>query len=276
MLFNKLYILQTELCPNSIANKLIMKYILSIIIAFAFFSTTVAQSAVVEQNKEIVLKNGYYQVGSHEFDRLIKSGKGMLLDVRTKGEFDNEHIVNSGQLNYYAFDFKKKLDLLPKDQEIYLYCNTGYRSEKTAKMLIKKGYTNVYNLERGIMEWIFEELPVIIGEKTDKKQPDKVSIEKFVSTIASDTLVLIDFYAPWCGPCRKMMPLIDSIKTQYHPRMKVFKVNSDVSKKLIKQQKIIGVPLFRLYRNNELLFEKAGMLSRKELEAIIEEYLSGK
>jgi len=221
-----------------------MRYILSIIIVFVVLNTALAQ------------KSNYHQVSSNEFNTLIKSGKGMLLDVRTKGEFDNEHIDNSGQLNYYAFDFKKKLDLLPKEQEIYLYCNTGYRSEKTAKILIKKGFTNVYNLERGIMEWNFEELPVIAGEKTGKKQKDKVSIEEFAHTIASDTLVLIDFYAPWCGPCRKMMPLIDSIKTQYHTRMKVFKVNSDVSKKLIKQQKIIGVPLFRIYRNNELLFEK--------------------
>ncbi|RLD62791.1 MAG: hypothetical protein DRI95_12555, partial [Bacteroidetes bacterium] len=187
-----------------------MKYILSIIIALVFFNAVDAQSSIIDQKSGIIQKNGYYQVVSHEFDSLIKSGKGMLLDVRTKGEFDNEHIENSGQLNYYAFDFKKKLDLLPKDQEIYLYCNTGYRSEKTAKMLIKKGYTNVYNLERGIMEWNFEELPVIIGEKTDKKQADKVNIEMFASTIASDTLVLIDFYAPWCGPCWKMMPLIDS------------------------------------------------------------------
>ncbi|RLD73962.1 MAG: hypothetical protein DRJ07_20160 [Bacteroidetes bacterium] len=252
-----------------------MKYILSIIIALVFFNAVAAQSSIIDQKSGIIQKNGYYQVFSHEFDSLIKSGKGMLLDVRTKGEFDNEHIESSGQLNYYAFDFKKKLDLLPKDQEIYLYCNTGYRSEKTAKMLIKKGYTNVYNLERGIMEWNFEELPVIIGEKTDKKQADKVNIEMFASTIASDTLVLIDFYAPWCGPCRKMMPLIDSIKTQYHPQMKVFKVNSDVSKKLIKQQKIIGVPLFRLYRNNELLFEKDGMMTRNELTGIIEKHLSG-
>ncbi len=132
----------------------------------------------------------------------------------------------------------------------------------------------MYNLEKGIMEWNYENLPVIEDKKTVKKHANKVSVEEFASTIASDTLVLIDLYAPWCGPCRKMMPLVDSLKTQYHPRMKVFKINSDVSKKLIKQQKIIGVPLFRLYRNNKLLFERNGMLSRNELETIIGEHLS--
>lgn len=220
-------------------------------------------------------KSQYHQLNPIEFDSIIKSGKGMLLDVRTQGEFDNEHIKNSGQLNYYAFDFKKKLLLLPKDEPVYLYCTTGYRSEKAAKILTKNGFTHVYNLEHGIMEWNLLDLPVVEGEKTDKKQADKISIDLFAKTISSDTLVLIDFYAPWCGPCRKMMPLIDSLKTQYHPRMKVFKVNVDASKKLVKQQKIIGVPLFRMYRNNELLFEQDGMLTRKELEAVIEKHLAG-
>lgn len=252
--------LYLNLFVNLILNRIMIR-ILTIFIFFSVFYQAIAQ------------KNSYHRVSSQEFNKLIESGKGTLLDVRTKMEFDNEHIENSGNLNYYAFDFKKKLYFLPHDQEIYLYCTTGYRSEKAAKMLIEKGYTKVYNLEKGIMGWNFENLPVIVNTKMDKKQADKVNIEKFASTIASNTLVLIDFYAPWCGTCRKMMPLIDSIKTQYHPLMKVFKVNSDVSKKLIKQQKIIGVPLFRLYRNNKLLFKKDGMLSRNELEAIIEKHL---
>jgi len=231
------------------------------ILTFFVFSSTVAQNST------------YHQLNSQEFNKLIQSGTGMLLDVRTHGEFDNEHIAKSAYLNYYAFDFKKKLLLLPKDEPIYLYCTTGYRSEKAAKILVENGFTQVYNLKHGILEWNLQDLPVIEGEKTDKKQADKVSINLYDETISSGTLVLIDFYAPWCGPCRKMMPLIDSLKTQYHPQMKVFKVNVDVSKKLVKQQKIIGVPLFRMYRNGKLLFEHDGMLTRNELEAVIEKAL---
>lgn len=220
--------------------------------------------------------SGFKQVNAREFHKLSTSGKGMILDVRTKSEFDNEHLANSQYLNFYAMDFKKKLLMLPKDEAIYLYCTTGYRSEKAAKFLAKNGYSKVYNLEHGILEWNLENLPVIEGEPSAKLMADKVNPELFMQTISSDTLVLIDFYATWCGPCRKMMPLIDSIRTQYHPDLKVFKVNVDVSKKLIKQEKIIGVPLFRMYRNGILLFEKDGMMSRKELENIIEEFLSSK
>ncbi|MCF6242696.1 MAG: thioredoxin domain-containing protein [Bacteroidales bacterium] len=237
---------------------------LLIIIFIAVWSTATAQ------------QTSFKQVNAQEFYRLATTGKGMILDVRTKSEFDNEHIANSQYLNFYALDFKKKLLMLPKDEEIYLYCTTGYRSEKAAKYLAKNGYTKVYNLEHGILEWNLENLPVIEGEPSAKLMADKVSPELFEQSISSDTLVLVDFYATWCGPCRKMMPLIDSIRTQYHPALKVFKVNVDVSKKLIKQEKIIGVPFFRIYRKGKVLFEKDGMLSRKELEAIIEELLKEK
>ncbi len=221
-------------------------------------------------------ENTYKQLNALEFQKLAESGKGMILDVRTKSEFDSEHIPKSEYLNYYALDFKKKLLMLPKDEAIYLYCTTGYRSEKAAKYLVKNGYTKVYNLEHGILEWNLKNLPVIEGEKSAKLLMDKVSPDLFAQTISGDTLVLIDFYATWCGPCRKMMPLIDSLRTQYHPEMKVFKVNVDASKKLIKQEKIIGVPLFRIYRSGKLLFEKDGMMSRKELETIINKLLSTK
>jgi len=97
-----------------------------------------------------------------EFNKLINNSKISLLDVRTKHEFKNGHIENAGQLNYYAFSFRQKLLLLPKNQEIYLYCNTGYRSNRAANILVENGYTKVYNLQHGIMEWNLKNLTVII------------------------------------------------------------------------------------------------------------------
>jgi rhodanese-related sulfurtransferase len=77
------------------------------------------------------------QLSSEKFHELISSDNSILLDVRTKHEFENEHLKNAEQLNYYAVDFRQKMLLLPKNQSIYLYCNTGYRSEKAAEILIK-------------------------------------------------------------------------------------------------------------------------------------------
>ena len=237
------------------------------ILSFVFIIYTSILNA-----QEIAFK----QVDAKEFYQLANSGKGMLLDVRTKQEFDSEHIPKAQYLNYYALDFKKKLLMLPKDEPIYLYCTTGYRSEKAAKYLAKNGYKNVYNLEHGILEWNLENLPVIEGEKSAKIMMHKVSPEMYGREILNDTLVLVDYYATWCGPCRKLMPLVDSLHTQYHPDLKVLKVNVDVSKKLIKQEKIIGVPFIKIYRKGKLLFEHDGIMNRKELETVINKFLAEK
>jgi len=108
----------------------------------------------------------FKQVNSQEFYQLTSSDNGILLDVRTVFEFKKGHIDDAGQLNYYAFDFTKKLLLLPQDQEIYLYCNTGYRSEKAAKILAGNGYKKVYNLQHGIMEWNLQNHPIVIESDT--------------------------------------------------------------------------------------------------------------
>ncbi len=237
-------------------NKMKKTLYLSVLLIY-LFNTSNAQDSFQE--------NDVIQVNSIEFQKLIENTNGTFLDVRTKSEFSAEHIENSGQLNYYALDFKKKLLLLPSDQPIYLYCNTGYRSQKAAEYLIKKGYKNVYNLEHGIMEWNLKELPVIEGDKSLLGKENMMTVNEYKKLISSDTTVFIDFYAPWCAPCRKMMPMIDSLKTEYHEKIKIVKVNADISKKLVKELKLIGVPYLVLYKNNEKLYEKSGMVKREEL-----------
>ncbi len=217
--------------------------------------------------------NGVYQADAETFDKLIKKNDGTFLDVRTKSEYDAEHIEGAGQLNYYALNFKKKLLMLPKDKPVYLYCNTGYRSQKAGEILVKNGYKKVYNAEHGIMERNLKELPVVEGDKSQLDKSNFMSVSDFYKTIQSDTLVFIDFYAPWCGPCRKMMPMVDSLKTEYFGKIHIVKANSDVSKKLVKELKLIGVPHLVLYRKGEMLFKKDGYITRKELVKVFEDNL---
>jgi len=106
--------------------------------------------------QEATIKN----VNSIEFKKLIEKKDGILLDVRTLYEFEDGHIKDAVQLNYYAFSFRKNVLLLPKDKPVYLYCRTGYRSKKTAKILIENGYKNVYNFENGILEWERNKYPI--------------------------------------------------------------------------------------------------------------------
>jgi thioredoxin len=236
-----------------------MKPILSIIFPCFFFLTGCGQNQIVKE------------VSSIEFEKLIKDSSGTLLDVRTLSEFKNGHIKDAGQLNYYAFGFRKKLLLLPKNQAIYLYCNTGYRSKRAAKILAKNGYKNVYNLEHGIMEWHMKNLPVLVDSDAKPDTENKMELDEFTALIHSEQLVFADFYAPWCAPCRKMMPMIDSLKTEYKDSVIIVKINADASKKLMKELAVISVPYLVLYYKGKMLFTHHGRIDKNELVSLFEE-----
>ncbi|MDB4583101.1 thioredoxin domain-containing protein [Draconibacterium sp.] len=208
-----------------------------------------------------------------EFQQLIKKPGGVLLDVRTRSEYKNGHISNSGQLNYYAFDFRKKILKLPKEESIYLYCNTGYRSEKAAKILVENGYKNVHNLEHGILDWELKNLPVVVDSDATPDTDNKMEFAEYSGLIQSKEPVFIDFYAPWCGPCLKMMPLMDSLKVEYHQRINIVKVNVDASKKLVKKLGLNEVPYLAFYKNGKLIYSKNGAVARKELTGLFENNL---
>ncbi|MBC6366990.1 rhodanese-like domain-containing protein [Algoriphagus sp. AK58] len=82
-----------------------------------------------------------------------KSPSGTVIDVRTPGEVAQGKIENAVVIDFYQPDFLDQVSKISKDQEIYLYCAVGARSEEAARMLVQQGYTKVYHLQGGIQAW---------------------------------------------------------------------------------------------------------------------------
>lgn len=87
-------------------------------------------------------------------------GAVALFDTRRKKEYNISHIEGATYLGYKDFDIKRLNDL-PKDTTIVLYCSIGYRSEKIGEKLEALGYTNVYNLYGSIFEWVNLGYPIV-------------------------------------------------------------------------------------------------------------------
>jgi rhodanese-related sulfurtransferase len=90
-----------------------------------------------------------------------QSAKGTILDVRTAGEVAQGKIEGALVIDYYSSNFLDQVRQLPKDQEVFLYCAVGARSEEAARLLVQQGYTKVYHLQGGIQGWSQEGMAVV-------------------------------------------------------------------------------------------------------------------
>lgn len=95
-----------------------------------------------------------------------------------------------------------------------------------------------------------------------------MEVDEFNALINSEEIVFVDFYAPWCAPCRKMTPMIDSHKTEYKDRITIVKINVDVSKKLMRELGIVSVPYLVLYHKENILFSRNGLISREKIKEL--------
>lgn len=89
-----------------------------------------------------------------------KSPSGTVLDVRTAGEVAQGKIEGAVVIDFYQPDFLDQVSELSKEEEIFIYCAVGARSEEAARMLIQQGYTKVYHLRGGIQAWYQNGLPI--------------------------------------------------------------------------------------------------------------------
>jgi len=111
-------------------------------------STNIAEKKMGDESKAFI-KN----IDSPTFKKLMESGQGLVLDVRTPQEVAQGYIPEASVIDIYDRNFEDKIKALPKDKEIYVYCTSGVRSMQAAKILQKNGFDKIYNLGGGIIDW---------------------------------------------------------------------------------------------------------------------------
>ena len=96
--------------------------------------------------------------------------------------------------------------------------------------------------------------------------------QNFKEIIASETPVLVDFHADWCGPCKMLAPILTEVKNAMGDRVTIIKIDVDKNAEIASRLQIRGVPTLILFRNGEQLWRQSGVLQKSDLISIIEQH----
>lgn len=91
--------------------------------------------------------------------------------------------------------------------------------------------------------------------------------------LKSSTPVLVDFWAPWCGPCRAVAPTVDAISNEFAGKLKVVKVNTDESGEVAMKYSVTSIPTLMVFKNGEMVDRVLGNRPKADLAAMVSRHL---
>lgn len=197
-----------------------------------------------------------------EFEKAIAQPNIQLLDVRRASEYQSGHLENALLADWTnETEFQERVKSLDKSKPIYTYCLAGARSKAATEWLIQNGFI-AYNMVGGIKAWRSAGKPI-----ADAVEVKQLSMDEYLAKIPVDKTVLVDFGAVWCPPCRKMMPVLDSLLALHGAKFTLVKIDGGEQKDICDQLKITSFPTFFIYKNGKLIWQKQGIVTINEFIA---------
>ena len=212
------------------------------------------------------VNNSIAQEGSllaKDFETRINTQHPQLLDVRTAAEYQSGHLKNSLQADWLNKEqFADRIKYLDKTKPLLVYCASGMRSGAAAKWLLDNGFSDVQNLKGGLISWKLEGRPMEAVDNTTQ-----LAIDTYKELTKSGNVVLVDFGAEWCPPCKKMEPVLQQLQKELTGQFKLVKVDGGIDIDVMKAQKVDALPVFIIYKKGKEIWRKEGVVELSELKS---------
>lgn len=241
--------------------------------------TTKSTRMIVVIFLQTLLLTGFTQaqtvqnVDAVRFMELTKQKDILLLDVRTEGEYSRGHIKGSTLIDLSSPSAANRLGLLQKNKTILIYCLSGSRSTVVAQYMQKQGFGKIYNLTYGLMDWNQKGYPLEQSNQPMASSGTSYTTQTFNKLLADNKLVLVDFHAVWCAPCKAMNPVIEKITTDFKGKARVEKVDVELNKAITAAWQVQSVPGFVLFKAGQKVWSHTGTISYDELSGVIKKFM---
>jgi len=99
----------------------------------------------------------------------------------------------------------------------------------------------------------------------------EITDANFAALLAEGKPLVVDFWAPWCGPCKMMSPIVDELAAEYEGKVKIGKLNVDENPDTCEQFGIMSIPTMLLFNNGELVNRHVGACRKADLQNLIDQ-----
>lgn len=205
------------------------------------------------------------KLSAEDFNSKINTTtNAIILDVRTPEEFAKGHLLNAININWNDANSEAELKKLDVSKTYFVYCLSGGRSSDAAEFLRVNGFKDVYELNGGILKWRAAKFAETVSS-TSAVNSAEMSLNNYNKLLINDKVVVIDFYADWCGPCKKMAPYLKELQQNMGDKVEIIKIDADKNPGLCKQLNVEALPTIFVYKSNKKTFEHIGYLSKEDL-----------
>lgn len=202
--------------------------------------------------------------------KLALTTGALLLDVRTPPEISKGYLKGAVFMDFYDSSFRQQLMNLDRNRPVFVYCAIGGRSWDAAKLMSGMGFKEVYDLKGGIIVWKIKSYDYIRLKKDTARQG--MSRQDFEKMITGQPLSFVDFYAPWCLPCKIMVPALDRIEQEMKDTALVIKINADENLQLMREYGLKALPYILIFKYGTVIFRQEGFMSEEDMKGVIRKY----
>lgn len=218
-----------------------------IVLSLVLSTTVLAQKSDTETNNLVSV--------AIFASKIQQQAKPQIIDARSAEEFTQNHI--NGAINLIPQD-ASFIEKLNPSQPVFVYSIANGRSVVFAKDLASKGFKEVYVLDGGIGAWVGQGKTVFTTAKKG------LTLNDFNNILASNKLVLVDVGSRYCGSCKKVKPVLETLRKEHGDALKIVEIDLEESPQLIASlKKVTSFPYLILYKQGKVTFEKSGIAELK-------------